>query len=86
MRPAQRFDDACYALKFPTFEDIKKKDKLKMPTRPADISVDDWNIIKAQYMQSTVGDADTSEPSNILGLNEKKKREWQAWNSIRGVS
>ena len=56
-----------------------------MPARPQSISVDDWNIMKAKYMQSTLGDADVSEPSNFLGLNEKKKKEWEAWNSLRGL-
>jgi len=41
--------------------------------------------MKAKYMQSTLGDADVSEPSNFLGLNEKKKKEWEAWNSLRGL-
>lgn len=37
-------------------------------------------------MQATLGDADPVEPRSFLGLNDKKKREWESWNAIRGVT
>jgi len=37
-------------------------------------------------MQATLGDAYRIEPRNFFGLNDKKKREWESWNAIRGVT
>lgn len=37
-------------------------------------------------MQSILGDADAKSPKEFFGLNGKKKREWESWNNLRGVS
>jgi acyl-CoA-binding protein len=33
-----------------------------------------------------LGDASTKGPSNLIGLNGRKRKEWEAWNMYRGVS
>jgi hypothetical protein len=33
-----------------------------------------------------IGDADLMAPSNLIGLNSRKRSEWEAWNAYRGVS
>lgn len=85
-----RFEHTCKELGLPTVTDINEaktsQKALKIPSKREGVNEELWFILKAQYMQSILGDADAKSPKEFFGLNGKKKREWESWNNLRGVS